>query len=361
MNEFGPNSAPVGDLADDLARHFRGLSNVEARSVWITGHYDPGGMKPERLRNAFLLFIFMPFYFGFLKMRALSRRCKAVVVVVTTPPLLHWLCSALGRLWQVRVIIWYQDAHPYLSMKGLEKRGLTWLAGVLGIIDRWALRAASGFIALDQSMRQHLIKRGVDSERIKVASPWITYLHPAQPMRLPKSLPVKVIYAGNFGRAHDLGPLMRILAACSPKQQRQFEFHFLGMSAGSEPEIRTAFAGLAVEPVFHKRLPSKKQVLAFFQNFDLGIVSLRDDFWGFACPSKAFSYLSQGLPILYIGSSGTLADELVERGMGVRACREFAEDPLEYMRTQLLWQSAGVLFEDPKPASQAVITDLVFQ
>lgn len=357
VNEFGPNSAPVGDLAFDASEHLRLANQGQTDNVYVTKSYQPGGLKPRRLLNAAKLFCYLPWYMSRRKIQGLQTGRRVIVIAITTPPLLHWLAILVGKLLRIDTYVWYQDAHPYLTSHSLKNR-LPMLGQALIALDRLILRGARGFIALDQSMKQHLVGCGVPATKISIAPPWTTYMSPPAPIKGPVGGPLKLIYAGNYGKAHDLSPLTTQLAQLSYPQQRAFELHFLGLSSQAQTQITELCQDVECTIKFHPRLPHRDQVGSFLRQFDLGIVCLKSEYFGYACPSKAFSYLSQGLPILYVGEPDTLAFELVQQGYGVLPAPQLFSEPHHYIHNQIKGR-IGQIFLDPKSQSQETISSLI--
>ena len=128
------------------------------------------------------------------------------------------------------------------------------------------------------------------------------------------------------------------------------------MSESGLIRLRTLFSGLKCELNYLPRLAALTDLVELMSTFDLGVVSLEEGQAGVACPSKAFSYLSQGLPILYVGPEHTLTWNLCKAGWGYTVDDLLA---LNYRRNLPVSARVGDVFPDPGVPARQAIYDLI--
>ena len=355
LNEFGPNSAPVGELAHQLSLYLDKQPNLSVKNRFFSKVYSPGGTQTRRILKLIEVVLRTPFSILYHKVVALFQKKIPVVLVITTPPLIHWVASLFGAVFGVKTIVWYQDAHPDLEINILTRKGFSKTARILGLLDQWILRLAHSFVVLDDSMRKRLHEKLSKNQTIIVSPPWITYKPPGSPMRFPKNEAIKFIYAGNYGKTADLKPLAKKLKEIEVKTIEKLEIVFIGMTKSQYNEIRKLFLGSKIQIEFHPRLPSVDDLMHFMKNFDVAIVSLKEEYDGLACPSKAFTYLSQGLPILYIGPKDTLPDVLANKGWGWTLDDFFKNFPHSVISNIKSNKRDGFVYTDPSKESCEII------
>lgn len=349
ISEYTTNQSPVGTLNVDFMNFFSNGTKTPVSTFSSPSKYYPGGFHPVRLLNLLWLTLFVPFVLLFYKIRSELTREPLVVVVTTSPPNLHLIVVFFCRLFFITSLVWFQDAHPEAEARLLEARGLRRVAKFLRWGESKILPLAQSIICLDKAMKDELVNRVGPLEKCFIVPPWATYLRPAKAMhKVEVETELKLIYAGNYGYAHDLNPFAKTLGQLSANLQRRISLTFIGMSAQSQLRLSQLFENLSVQLFFRERLKSADELKQIFGSFHYGIVSLSFSQHGIACPSKAYTYLSQGLPVLYIGPENTLSSELVETGWGQYPTLQFLESSFS---GQELSCHRGQVFPDPRSRS----------
>lgn len=353
VSEFAAESgAPTGQLVSQLVHHLQSLGHrlIFLHCPWI---YRPGGLRASRLLNLTMLhFLIIPL--------TIWHRCLAKIegnqfklIVTSSPPLLHWTASVLSFLLRIPASFWLQDAHPEMEARLLEARGYNNLASLLRRIDRKMISRLQNVVVLDHSMTQPIL--GVlPSEKVYVIPPWGTYMLPAKPFKFNPGEKICLLYAGNYGVAHDLGPLVSHLKKLPQEQLDRLQITFVGMSLSAIEKLKKLFETLKIGTHFLPRFEKRTDLLDLMTNMDFGIVSLSQFHEGLACPSKAFTYLSQGLPILYIGPDGTLGANIVNEGWGI-TLQSLTAHGLQIPRE--LIERVGSVYPNPEATSLAGLAD----
>lgn len=360
INEFSDENCPVTKLVYDLGKDLGHDSKTKIIQVNLRTKYRPGGTRWQRVLSLFAMHLMMPFVLFYQWLLTTGSSKRLCIVVTTLPPLIHWNVLAIAHIFRVRCVVWYQDAHPEIESRILRKKGAALFAAALEALDTKFFQLADHVVALDQAMFDLLEKkRHVKKDRLSIAAPWTAFIHPAKALRKPKDNGdvIRLIYAGNYGFAHDLTPFMNHLGALNVEEKKRVSVTGVGMNEGSRRLFEAGFqkAGIKVETL--PRMETFRDLLQLFNDFDFGIVSLHADYAGIAAPSKAYTYISQGLPIVYIGPLRALPDLLIRDGYGITS-----DDFVEALKTSSFKQLpiSNQLSPDPKPVSIARLRRAIY-
>lgn len=310
---------PTGLQSADLQQHIKAhCPDITLKTLTVRKPYKPGSLRPDRIANQLALFAKLPFFLLYHRISAALRGAKVMALATTLPVNFHIPTVVGCRLLRIPAALWMWDAHPGTESRLLKKKGFHRTTRFLEWVDRWSTQAFERIIVLDLAMAEDLVRRTGYPKKIEVIKPWSTYISPGRPLRVGgQTKKLRLIYAGNYGYAHDLGPLAQALGRLQKADQETVELCFVGMSDQSTSTLRAIFAGVAAKISYWPRFQHLSELTGKFSEFDLGIVSLAGDMCGICCPSKALTYISCGLPILYVGPKLTLSWELCQKGYGI--------------------------------------------
>lgn len=121
-----------------------------------------------------------------------------------------------------------------------------------------------------------------------------------------------ILYSGNMGITHDLMTVLEAAKVLSLKQDKQFQFLFIGDGVQLNKLIKFKEDNLLENVCF---LPYQDaNVLPFsFSSADFGIVSLGKGAEGLSVPSKMFYLLAAGCSIISISDKGSEIEHLVNK------------------------------------------------
>lgn len=247
--------------------------------------------------------------FGSFLLRATLRLLMApradCVVALTSPPLVAALAALRCRLRGERFVYWVMDLNPdeALAAGWLRPGGVAW---ALERISRFTLHSADAVVVLDRYMRERILAKGVDAEKVKVVPPWSIdrYAYFDQEGRAAfrerHGLTGKyvVMYSGNLSPVHPLDTLLE--AALQLKSDSRFCFVFVG--GGSEfGRLRALSEELGLTNV--KFLPYQpiESLSGSLSAADLQAVVLGSAMVGTVHPSKLYNMLAVGNMVLYVG------------------------------------------------------------
>jgi colanic acid biosynthesis glycosyl transferase WcaI len=229
-----------------------------------------------------------------------------VVVALTSPPLISFLAALLVKLKGGSFCFWVMDLNPdeAIAAGWLAENSLA--ARVLQRMLSYSLKQAQQTIVLDRFMRDRVLAKGAEPERVRVIPPWSHddavgfTAEGREAFRREHGLTDRyvVMYSGNHSPCHPLDTLLA--AALELKTREDITFCFVG--GGSEYAKVKDFARRH-ELSNVKCLPY--QPLTELSNSlsaaDLHVVVMGEQFVGIVHPCKVYNILSVGAPVLYIG------------------------------------------------------------
>jgi colanic acid biosynthesis glycosyl transferase WcaI len=253
--------------------------------------------------------------------RALALR-PDIILAMTDPPVAGIAGAFIARLAGRPFVYNIRDLYPDMAVGGDIVRASKWVARWENL-HRRALKQAARVIVLGDDMRDRILAKGVAPERVVVVRDGTaTTLAPAQmPERsdaivqeIRHGFPFVVLHAGNLGF---YGAWDTLLAAAKLLSNENTGFVFIGDGANR------AALELAARDLPHvKFAPFRpvEQVAHVMTAGDLHIVTVKRGLEGVVVPSKLYSTLAAGRPILVVAPPESDAARIVvESDCGVAA------------------------------------------
>ena len=239
-------------------------------------------------------------------LRLLALRRFEVVIALTSPPLISFLGALFAKLKGGSLCFWVMDLNPdeAIAAGWLKERSPS--TRLLQRLLTFSLQRAARTIVLDRFMKDRVVAKGIDANRIVVLPPWshddhVSYSEAErEAFRSKHELSDKfvVMYSGNHSPCHPLDTLLD--AALSLKTREEVVFCFIG--GGSEQlKVREFAAQHGVNNI--KCLPYQplNDLSSSLSAADLQVVVMGEQFVGIVHPCKVYNIMSIGVPALYIG------------------------------------------------------------
>lgn len=320
-------AGPLGwDMAEDLGKAF-------GRVTMLTGHPDilaKGSNEHVRLQRSpayhrgsfgqrmisWLRYVLHAFFWVW----RFPRRTP--LLLFTNPPLLPWLGYLLHLLRGQRYTIMVWDIYPdTLVQHGVVSERHP-LARIWAWLNRRAYERADAVMTLGEDMaavldRQFDVTR-TKAGRVEVVYPW------ADTARI---LPIgkdenwfarehkqvgklTVMYSGNMGISHDIETMLDAAA----RLQANPNIHFMFIGAGPKWQlVKDTLDRQKLTNVTLLSWQADEVVPYSLATADVALVSLEADIAGLMLPSKAFSSLAAGTPLVVMCSRETELAEIVQR------------------------------------------------
>lgn len=322
---FWPDEAATSQLLTDLVRSIDADHDITvicaaSRYAGVRPPHDPAPIaNVRRLAGPGFghgklakLSSYASFAIGAI-VESLRTKRPAVVVSMTTPPLLGLVGLLLQRLRGSRHIIWEMDLYPDVAVDlgAIRKGGL--LDKIVGFFADLPRRHADAIVALGPCMAQRLMDRGIPREKIHVCHNWADG-DELSPRPFHRDGRLKVFYSGNFGLAHDFDTLLDALNPLG--RDPRFHFAFSGGGPRKQALFDTCQSEGFDSCVFDGFSP--RDALGHrFGLCDVGLVLQREETCGSLVPSKTYGIMAAGRPIVFVGpASATPAQLIAQHGIG---------------------------------------------
>jgi len=261
--------------------------------------------------------------------RALALR-PDVILAMTDPPVAGIAGAFIARLAGRPFVYNIRDLYPDMAVGGDIVSAGKWAARWESL-HRWALKQAARVIVLGDDMRERILAKGVAAERVVVVRDGTTpttapaTTPPSASAQMPDrgdpivqeirhGFPFVVLHAGNLGF---YGAWDTLLAAAKILSNENTGFVFIGDGAN-----RAALESAARNEANVKFAPFRPvaQIAHVMMAGDLHIVTVKRGLEGVVVPSKLYSILAAGRPIIVIAPAECDAARIVvESGCGVAA------------------------------------------
>ena len=243
-----------------------------------------------------------------------------VAFIDSTPPI-QGLKLPLVRLLRKKPVVYNaQDLFPEtLSGTGLAKQGgLLWKIGMW--VSNVTFRNSDKIIAISNDIKRSMVARGVPAEKIEVVYNWVDE-KAVQPVAKEDNPLFEefgldrnkftIVYAGNLGNAQNIGIVLD-----GAKELPEVQFAMFG-SGGLEKEVRKRISDEGLTNVHLNPLQPVERVKYVYSLGDACIVSCKEGLGGSAMPSKSWSIMSCGRPVVASFDEGELKEILENNNCGV--------------------------------------------
>ena len=243
-----------------------------------------------------------------------------VAFIDSTPPI-QGLKLPIVRLFRKKPVVYNaQDLFPEtLSGTGLAKQGgLLWKIGMW--VSNVTFRNSDRIIAISNDIKRSMVARGVPAEKIEVVYNWVDEKAVCPVAKEDNPLfeefglardRFTVVYAGNLGNAQNIGIVLD-----GAKQLPGVQFAVFG-SGGLEEDIRKRIAGENLRNVHLLPLQPFERVSQVYSIGDACIVSCKAGLGGSAMPSKTWTIMSCGRPVVANFDEGELKEIIENNNCGV--------------------------------------------
>lgn len=243
-----------------------------------------------------------------------------VAFIDSTPPI-QGLKLPILRLFRKKPIVYnVQDLFPEtLCGAGLAKSG-----GAIWKIGMWvsnvSFRNSDKIIAISQDIKRSMVERGVPVDKIDVVYNWVDEKAVKPVAKADNPLfeefglsrdKFTVVYAGNLGNAQNISIVLD-----GAKELPVVQFAIFG-TGGLEKEICSRIEKEGMTNVHLNPLQPVERVSHVYSLGDACIVSCKEGLGGSAMPSKSWSIMSCGRPVIASFDEGELKEILEKNNCGV--------------------------------------------
>jgi glycosyltransferase involved in cell wall biosynthesis len=248
--------------------------------------------------------------------RALEIRSE-IVLAMTDPPVAGIAGAFVARMAGRPFVYNIRDLYPDMALGSDIVKPSRWTKR-WERVHRRALRQAARVIVLGEDMRTRIVSKDVAPERVVVVRDGTSFPaltpgsdHPAV-REIRCGFPFVVLHAGNLGFYGAWGTLLKAAEILS---NQDAGFVFIGDGAN-----RAALEASVADSPNVRFLPFRpvEQVPQVMMAGDLHVITVRRGLEGVVVPSKIYSILAAGRPILAVAAPETDAARIVrESGCGL--------------------------------------------
>lgn len=250
--------------------------------------------------------------------RAISIRSD-VVLGMTDPPVAGIAAAFVARVTGRPFIYNIRDMYPDMAVGGdIVSHGA--FVRLWERMHRWALRQAACVIVLGDDMRERILGKGVSPERVVIVRDGTSFPSfmppPSDPVvqEIRCGFPFVAMHAGNLGF---YGAWDTLLKAADMLRDDGVGLVFVGDGAN---RVRLQTAAMNSPNVRFLPFRPFEQVPHVMMAGDIHIVTVRRGLEGVVVPSKLFSTLAAGRPVLAVTPPQCDAARIVtESGCGIAA------------------------------------------
>ena len=270
----------------------------------------------------------------------------ASVVVYSNPPILPWIASWAKALFGTKLVFVAYDLYPEVATVTNTLREGHPICRLMNHINRCICRRADRIVALSREMKTYILNhRDFPEPSVKVIPNWYEDhgIHERDRennrFREVTKSRFTVSYFGNMGTMQDMQTILQAVRALKDDPDVFFLFAGHGnkmdalRSAVREEEIEN----IAIYPFLHGQEFEDALTIS-----DCALVTLVRGATGLCVPSKTYSYMMQGIPLLAVMDEGDIVSD-IEQGAGrwvrngegqllAQHIRELRQNPREVAR-----------------------------
>jgi glycosyltransferase involved in cell wall biosynthesis len=267
-------------------------------------------------------------YFSFTSkvlIKLLTFKKYEYIYVYSNPPLLPYVAYLSNKLFKTKIIYILYDIYPEIALytNSIKVNGL--IHRMMNHINTKVFRIVSKVVVLSEDMKNFLLsKRKIEKEKIEVIENWYHQIDNA--ILLNDNLNTKfdniihdkrfkIVYTGNLGIAQDPKAVLNMIK--NNINSNWVLFIFSGHGSKMD-ELKLLKEELFIENLYvfdflHGEEYDKLLLLA-----DAYLLSLKKELSGLASPSKMYSYLAGGKPIIgLLDSNSELSNRIKNFKLGV--------------------------------------------
>lgn len=332
--DISATSQLMTELAQNLVEHGFEVTAVSARGCYNGGslprHDRYKGVMIERAwatsfgkkRAIGRLSDYFTFYLSaFLKLMILPR--QDIVMALTTPPLIGLAALAVGKLRGMKFIALMEDLYPdvAVALGALPADGRA--AKLMNWMTRVMLNHSDRIIVLSDCMLERIVKKMGPQirSRVDVIHNWADgeKITPVEGRKaeffsacgLPQlTEKFVVLFSGNMGRVNEFMTVME--AARHLRDRSDIAFVFIGEGVRSG-EIKGYIADHRLPNVFMLPYQPREQLNQSLSSGDALLITLSEGLAGLSVPSKTYSSLAAGRPLLFVGDQNSSVAQMIQR------------------------------------------------
>ena len=270
-------------------------------------------------RKGFLGRIVNYFSLTFMMLLHIGKLAKyKAVVVYSNPPILPWIASWAKKLFGTKLIFVAYDLYPEVATVTNTLREGNMICRLMNHINRCVYRRADHVVALSSEQREYILAhRPISADKVSVIPNW--FKDEGEPAHNRQNNAFRdvvgdkfvVSYFGNMGTMQDMDT---ILGAIRQLQTEDVFFLFAGHGNKME-NLKKIVEDEQIGNVKICNFLHGQEFRDALAVSDCALVTLEKGATGLCVPSKTYSYMMQGIPLMAIMDEGDIVRD-IETGAG---------------------------------------------
>ncbi|TCI71263.1 MULTISPECIES: glycosyltransferase family 4 protein [unclassified Exiguobacterium] len=250
-------------------------------------------------------------FFSLLNLRKFKN--KDVCIVYSNPPVLPIVPYIAKKLFDTKIVFVSYDVYPEIAVSTNSISEDSLLVRLMKVINVRIFPSFDKVVALSSEMKKLIeTNRKVSPESIEVIPNWHT--GSVDIALEKKNGEFTVSYFGNMGTAQDMDTLTDTIVKMSDCKGIRF---LLVGHGNKKDEIKKKFESIGTKNVEIIDFLHGNDLSVALNESDVFIVSLESNLAGLAVPSKTYTYLAMGKPVISIMDENTdIAKKLTKFGAG---------------------------------------------
>lgn len=266
------------------------------------------------------------------------------IIVYSNPPLLPILPAVLNKLFRKKFIFVSYDIYPDLAllMNAIQENSM--IHKLMNLTNRLVYSRASKVIALGEEMKAYMLKRELtkDQDKIEVIPNWYDRNKvdgaPTAILQLNRSSNFTVLYSGNMGTCQDMDTILECAKLLNIPEHAHISFVLTG-HGNKVDEIKQRIVDEHIGNVKMFGFLLGEDYVNTLSSANCFIVSLERGVEGMSVPSKTYSYLAGGRPLLSIMSLDTDISRVITK---YNAGYTFEQGQAQKMADKIIYLSQNV-------------------
>lgn len=247
-----------------------------------------------------------------------------IVFLGSTPPTMGIVGSIIKKIKKIPFVYNVQDIFPdsLVSTNISKENSLLWKIG--NIISNISYKNSDFIITISNDMKENLISKGVDSNKIYVVPNWVNTDKISHIDRKDNFLIDElnldynnfyVVYAGNIGEAQNIEMIIRVAALL--KEYKKIEFLIFG-NGSKVNEIKESISINEISNVKLFSLRSKEEVSEVYSLGNISIISCKKGIGHSGVPSKTWNIIATQTPLIVcFDKEAELSQLILENDLGL--------------------------------------------
>lgn len=240
-------------------------------------------------------------------------------IVYSNPPILPWVASWAKVLFGTKLVFVAYDLYPEIAIQTNTLRQGNLICRVMDHINKVVYKRADRVVTLSKEMTQYVLEnRPIGLARVRTIPNWYADQGERSKSREDNCFsPVTkgrftVAYFGNMGVAQDMQTILDTIREL--KAEEDVCFLFAGHGSKWE-QIRELIDREDISNVYMYEFLRGQEFQDALEISDCALVCLEKGLTGCCVPSKTYSYMMQGIPLLAVMDPSDIVTD-IEAGAG---------------------------------------------